>query len=63
MWDLLQSGASIFVAGNSKDMPAGVKEAFVQDVLTEFGKLLPHEAEHFVKQLENSGRYQTETWS
>ncbi|KAJ9585199.1 hypothetical protein L9F63_003002, partial [Diploptera punctata] len=61
MWDLLQSGAWIFVAGNSKDMPAGVKDAFIQDVVSKIGKHA--HAEEFVKQLENSGRYQTETWS
>ena len=63
LWDLLQSGAWIFVAGSSKDMPREVKDAFIKDVITETGKFSHHEAEQFVKQLENLGRYQTETWS
>jgi equilibrative nucleoside transporter 1/2/3 len=63
LWDLLSSKAWIFLAGSSKNMPAGVKEAFVKDVACNVGKLSREEAEHFIQSLENTGYFQSETWA
>lgn len=43
-------------------MPASVREAFVK-VVQEHGGLDPDSAENFIKLMEKSGLYQTETWS
>lgn len=63
LWDLLSSKASIFLAGNSHNMPAGVKEAFVKDVACGIGQLSHDEAELFLQNLENNGYFQSETWA
>lgn len=63
LWDLLSSKASIFLAGNSRNMPAGVKEAFVKDVACGIGQLSHDEAELFLQNLENNGYFQSETWA
>jgi sulfite reductase alpha subunit-like flavoprotein len=63
LWDLLSSKASIFLAGNSRNMPAGVKEAFVKDVACGIGQLSHNDAEQFLQNLENTGYFQSETWA
>ncbi|PSN42116.1 hypothetical protein C0J52_02968 [Blattella germanica] len=64
LWTLLSSsGAWIFLAGSSKNMPAGVKEALTTDVVAKAGGLGQEEAELYIKNLEQSGRFQSETWS
>lgn len=63
VWDVLKEGnASIFVAGNSKNMPQQVREAFLE-VCIECGKMDKEEAEKFMENLERKNQYQTETWS
>lgn len=63
LWDLLSSKAWIFLAGSSNNMPAAVKEAFVNDVFCGVGKLSHDEAQHLLQTLEITGRFQTETWA
>ncbi|CAG9864993.1 unnamed protein product [Phyllotreta striolata] len=62
VWELLQNEARIFVAGSSKNMPQGVRKAFL-DVCQEAGGLSPEESTKFIEKLEKIGRYQTECWS
>ncbi|XP_069679042.1 NADPH-dependent diflavin oxidoreductase 1 [Periplaneta americana] len=61
LWSLMKSEAWIFLAGNS-NLPSGVREALV-DIACRVGELSRDRAEHFVKSLEVSHRFQTETWS
>lgn len=61
IWDTLERGASVFVAGNAKNMPQGVRKAFV-DVCMESGNLTETEANGYIQNMENTGRYQTECW-
>ncbi|XP_034952313.1 NADPH-dependent diflavin oxidoreductase 1 [Chelonus insularis] len=61
-WDLLTKGGKIYLSGSSKNMPKAVKEEFIEIAKT-FGNLDDNNAVEFVKKLEATGRYQTETWS
>ena len=63
IWRLLSDfDATIYVAGNAKNMPAAVRRAFV-DAIAEAGQLSKEKAEAQIRVLEKSGRYQTETWA
>lgn len=53
--------ACIFVAGNSKNMPQEVREAFVISCV-EYGNLSKEEAEKLIQDMERTNKYQTETW-
>jgi len=57
---LLDQGASFFLAGNSKQMPGQVREALVQVLAQRLGE---QGAEQYVTDMEEGGRYQTETWA
>ncbi|KAK9688366.1 Nucleoside transporter [Popillia japonica] len=52
--------ACIFVAGNSKNMPQEVREAFVISCV-EYGNLSKEEAEKLIQDMERTNKYQTET--
>lgn len=63
MWELLRDNKGyIYVAGNSKNMPQSVREAFVAIFAKNTGFNVD-EAEKCVALLERNGRYQTETWA
>jgi len=63
LWQLInESNASVFVAGNSKQMPDGVRDAFLQ-IFQEFGNLSLTEAKQFYLKMQSIKRYQQETWS
>ena len=63
LWDLIdRRGAWCFLAGNSKQMPSDVSEAFHEIFRTE-GKLTKEQAEDYLKQLIRTKRYQRETWA
>ncbi|XP_019331446.1 NADPH-dependent diflavin oxidoreductase 1 isoform X3 [Alligator mississippiensis] len=63
VWDLLsRDNAHIYVAGNAKEMPAGVAEA-LKTVFHLEGGLSSSEAEEYLAALERSHRFQSETWS
>nr|CAB3264242.1 NADPH-dependent diflavin oxidoreductase 1 [Phallusia mammillata] len=63
LWDLIdRRGAYIYVAGNSKNMPDQVKEAFLE-LLRNNGNMTPEQATDYVTKLQQSKRYQQETWS
>ncbi|CAH0555397.1 unnamed protein product [Brassicogethes aeneus] len=57
----LTSGGYVFVAGNAKQMPQSVRQAFV-DVLVKHG-MSDDEATKFIETMEKTNRYQTECWS
>jgi sulfite reductase alpha subunit-like flavoprotein len=68
VWRMLsQHNATIYVAGNAKNMPAAVRRALVDVVVQQGGKdgamMNKHDAEAYVRLLEKKGRYQTETWA
>jgi len=56
---IVNEGAYVFVAGNAKQMPIAVAEAF-RTALTQRGIEDP---DGFMKQLEKDFKYQTEVWS
>lgn len=63
MHDLItKENAYIFVAGNSKNMPDAVREAFIS-VYSTFHETDLNESEKVFRKMELDGRYQTETWS
>jgi len=61
VWSLLTSGGCIFVAGNSKNMPANVREA-IRDIISLAGGLSTDSANDMLNHMEKEGRYQAETW-
>lgn len=61
LWNLLQSGAIIYVSGSANQMPKDVKEAF-QEVVQQEGGLSVEESENYISNLEKTKRYQVETW-
>ncbi|XP_074026251.1 NADPH-dependent diflavin oxidoreductase 1-like isoform X1 [Leptinotarsa decemlineata] len=62
VWEALQKDAFIFVAGNARNMPQGVRQAFIE-VIRECGVMTLENATHYVENMEKSGRYQIECWS
>ncbi|KYN01720.1 NADPH-dependent diflavin oxidoreductase 1 [Cyphomyrmex costatus] len=60
-WQFLENNGSIYLAGNSKNMPDNVRDEFVS-LAKETGKMTKEQAETFIKHLEKNNRYQTETW-
>ncbi|XP_044574463.1 NADPH-dependent diflavin oxidoreductase 1 [Cotesia glomerata] len=60
-WELLSKGGKIYLSGSSKNMPKDVRDEFI-DLSKKFGNFSDTQAEEFIKQLEKTGRYQTETW-
>ncbi|KAF7269761.1 hypothetical protein GWI33_017217 [Rhynchophorus ferrugineus] len=62
IWSALEKKAYIFVAGNSKNMPQAVRDAFI-NVCETCGKLSQDEAVMYIDKMEKQGRYQTECWS
>jgi len=60
-WQFLENNGSIYLAGNSKNMPNNVRDEFVS-LAKEIGKMTKEQAETFIKHLEKNNRYQTETW-
>lgn len=60
-WQFLQNDGSIYLAGNSKNIPQDVRNEFVS-LVKEMGKMTKEETEAFIKYLEKNNRYQSETW-
>lgn len=60
-WEYLQKGGNIYLAGNCKNMPSAVREEFV-DLVKSYGEMSQEEAENFIRTLEKTDRYQSETW-
>ncbi|XP_057323905.1 NADPH-dependent diflavin oxidoreductase 1 [Microplitis mediator] len=61
-WELLSKGGKIYLSGSSKNMPKDVRDEFV-NLSKKFGNFNDDQSEEFVKELEKTGRYQTETWA
>lgn len=63
IWNLLENRkACIYVSGNSKKMPEAVRDAFRAVIIKE-GNCKFDEAENYLKEMDRTLRYQTETWS
>lgn len=60
-WHFLQNNGSIYLAGNSKNMPNNVRDEFI-NLTKETGEMTKEEAEAFIRHLEKNNRYQCETW-
>ncbi|KAI4461603.1 nitric oxide synthase-related [Holotrichia oblita] len=62
IWNAMKDNKTcIFVAGNSKNMPQEVREAFLTSCM-EHGNLSKEEAEKLIQDMERKNKYQTETW-
>lgn len=62
LWKLITfEGAYFYIAGNSNDMPKGVRNMMKQIAQKCGGKTLD-EAEEWIQRLEKQNRYQEETW-
>ncbi|CAM6037539.1 unnamed protein product [Sphagnum compactum] len=62
VWQMLQSGGAVFVAGSATKMPSDVMSAFERAIAKETG--WPNKtASQYVKELEQKGRYTVEAWS
>ncbi|XP_072228397.1 NADPH-dependent diflavin oxidoreductase 1 [Leuresthes tenuis] len=63
LWDLIANkSACFYIAGNAKQMPAGVCDA-LKDVFRQEGGMSSQEAEQTLAAMEKTGRLQSETWS
>ncbi|XP_072015905.1 NADPH-dependent diflavin oxidoreductase 1-like [Amphiura filiformis] len=63
LWDLVEKQkAWFFIAGNAKQMPTDVRDA-LKTVIQMEGKHTEDEIEEYVRTLERTRRFQTETWS
>ena len=60
---LVNEDAFIYIAGNSKNMPDQVQDAFKEAILTQDDEGDEKEAKKFIEQLINDKRLQMETWS
>ncbi|GLB44575.1 putative component of the cytosolic iron-sulfur (Fe-S) protein assembly (CIA) machinery [Lyophyllum shimeji] len=62
VWELLRSGAWVYISGSSNKMPAGVKAALA-DVVEREGGYARHEAVRYVDGMIREGRFFEECWS
>ncbi|KAL5722167.1 multidrug-resistance type transporter [Ranunculus cassubicifolius] len=62
VWNLLSSGAAVYIAGSASKMPADVMSAFEKIVAKEGGVSLDL-AEKWLRDLEKAGKYNVEAWS
>jgi len=62
VWDLLESGAHLYVCGDAKMMAKDVRN-IIGEICRDFGKMSETEAETFIKKLESQKRYSADVWS
>jgi sulfite reductase alpha subunit-like flavoprotein len=61
VWQLLDAGAHVYVAGSSGQMPKDVRAALVE-IVASHGAMAPDAAEAYVGKMEVLKRYIAETW-
>ncbi|RLM79828.1 NADPH-dependent diflavin oxidoreductase 1 isoform X2 [Panicum miliaceum] len=62
VWNLLLSGAAVYIAGSSTKMPADVTAALEEVICKEQG-VKKEDASKWLRALERAGRFNIETWS
>jgi sulfite reductase alpha subunit-like flavoprotein len=62
VWNLLSSGAAIYIAGSSTKMPDDVTAALEEVICQESGET-KEGASKWLRTLERAGRFKIETWS
>ncbi|KAJ1285261.1 hypothetical protein BS78_03G266700 [Paspalum vaginatum] len=62
VWNLLISGAAVYIAGSSTKMPADVTAA-LEEVICKEGGATQAAASKWLRELERAGRFNIETWS
>nr|XP_039265010.1 NADPH-dependent diflavin oxidoreductase 1-like isoform X1 [Styela clava] len=63
LWDIISKcNGNIYVAGNSKNMPDSVRDAFLK-IFKEFGEMTEKESFEFYETMQKNKKYQQETWS
>lgn len=62
LWKLLQQGARVFVCGDARAMAPDVRRAFVA-VAQQWGGLEQQEAEAWLAQLLQAGRFLEDVWA
>lgn len=61
IWQLIESGAHIYVCGDAKSMAGDVHSVLLQ-VFMQHGELSEAEAENYMQTLEENARYQRDVW-
>lgn len=62
LWDLLSTGAHVYVCGDARHMAHDVHAALCDVVKNSGGMTGADDAENFLSALEKKGRYQKDTW-
>lgn len=62
VWNLLNLGAAVYVAGSSTKMPSDVWSAF-EDIVSKEGAVPRESAVRWLRALEKAGKYHVEAWS
>ena len=61
VWNMLESGAAVYVAGSSASMPQDVRDTLSQ-VVEACGRMSRDDAGVYLRRMEASGRYVVEAW-
>eukprot|EP01134_Creolimax_fragrantissima_P001060 CFRG1060T1 len=62
IWGLLQQNGHIYVCGDARNMAKDI-HSILHDLIVENGKMTSNDAEVFIKNLQNTGRYAQDVWS
>ncbi|XP_057850064.2 NADPH-dependent diflavin oxidoreductase 1 isoform X1 [Cryptomeria japonica] len=62
IWNLLKSGAWVYVAGSATKMPTEVMST-IEEIISREGGFSKESASRWLRQLEKAGRYHVEAWS
>lgn len=62
IWTLLQNNACFFIAGNAKNMPDAVRDSLKTVIMTQ-GGMSESQAGQYIREMDETRRYQAETWS
>ncbi|KOB78223.1 U3 small nucleolar ribonucleoprotein component [Operophtera brumata] len=54
LWELISTGAYIFISGNAKNMPDNVRDAFVEHVICDVGGLTMDQSRAYLKNMEST---------
>ena len=61
VWNMLEAGAAVYVAGSSASMPQDVRDTLSQ-VVEACGRMSRDDAGVYLRRMEASGRYVVEAW-
>ncbi len=59
---MIEQGGHFYISGSADKMPKDVKSA-LREVIVQEAKVSEEQAENYIKKMEQTKRYQVETWS